>query len=138
MRWFLDLSTRAKLFAGFGLMIVLLVIVAATAYKGITAIQESQKSIYEREFANAFDLKDVRSNQNAIRADILTMILLTKRSDQEALDQDFRGRAKHVAEVMKGLLDRNKGDARIHSKLEEFEAARTVFRQVWGAQVIWE
>ena len=31
MKWFLDLSTRAKLFLGFGLMVVLLAAVTITA-----------------------------------------------------------------------------------------------------------
>lgn len=43
MKWFLDLTTRGKLFAGFGLMIVFLATVIAAAYTGIAAIQASQK-----------------------------------------------------------------------------------------------
>ena len=136
MQWFLDLSTRAKLLLGFGFMIILVAIVAMTAYRSITAMQESQKTLYEREFANAVDLKDVRANQNAVRADILSMFLLTRRSDQEALDQDFKSRAKHVAKVMKTLVERNKSNPKILSMLEEFEATRAIFREAWGGQVI--
>jgi hypothetical protein len=44
MKWFLDLTTRGKLFAGFGVMIVILAIVIATAYYGIAAIQASKAS----------------------------------------------------------------------------------------------
>src|SRR3990172_8400299 len=64
MKWFLNLATRGKLFVGFGLMILLLAAVTVTAYRGIAEMQESQKKLYERDFANAVDLKDIRSNQN--------------------------------------------------------------------------
>jgi len=43
MKWFLDLTTRGKLFAAFWLMIALLAITIAAAYLGIAAIRESQK-----------------------------------------------------------------------------------------------
>lgn len=46
MKWFLDLTTRRKLLVSFGLMIVFLAIVIATAYSGMTAMHESQKSLY--------------------------------------------------------------------------------------------
>lgn len=48
MKWFVDLPTRSKLFLGFGLMILFLVVVIVTAYSGIMAIQISQKSLYEK------------------------------------------------------------------------------------------
>ncbi len=67
MKWFIDLSTRGKLFVSFGLMIVLLAIVLVTAYRYLTQIQNSQRTIYEVEFANAADLKDVRFYQEGIQ-----------------------------------------------------------------------
>jgi hypothetical protein len=41
MKWLLNLSTRAKLFLSFGVMIIFQVIGMVTAYTGIIAIQES-------------------------------------------------------------------------------------------------
>ncbi|MBI3068028.1 MAG: MCP four helix bundle domain-containing protein [Betaproteobacteria bacterium] len=82
MKWFVDLATRTKLLVGFGLIVLFLLAVIASAYVTITAMQASQKRLYEREFENAVDLKDVRSNQNAVRADILAMMFLTRRSEQ--------------------------------------------------------
>jgi len=127
MQWFFNLSTRGKLFAGFGLMILLLVIVAATAYKGITAIQESQKSLYEREFADVLEIKDVRSDQNASRADLFALIALTGRTEQEALQKAMKERAKPVGATLQRLIERNKEDLKRHSMFEEFNAIRAAF-----------
>lgn len=58
MKWILDLTTRAKLFAGFGLMILFLAAAIAAAYEGITAVRDSQKRL-GKDFALAVDLKHV-------------------------------------------------------------------------------
>src|ERR687892_608308 len=100
MNWFLDLTTRTKLFLSFGVMIVLLAVVMITAYRGITAIETSQKNLYAQEFANAVDLKDVRANQNGMRAALLAMMLVSQRTDQEALQQEIKQRVKGVDETL--------------------------------------
>jgi hypothetical protein len=51
MKWFLNLTTRTKLFLCFGLMVIFLVAVVLTAYTGITAIYESQKHLKLETFA---------------------------------------------------------------------------------------
>ena len=90
MKWFLDLATRVKLMIGYGLMIIFLVITIVTAYANITAIQRAQKSLYQEEFTNATDLLALRSNENGARAALLTMMVVTKRSDQEVWHQDIK------------------------------------------------
>lgn len=66
MKWFLDFTTRAKLFSGFGLMILFLAIVAAIAYRGTTSTQQSQKTLYEQEFANATNLLGVGATVSCV------------------------------------------------------------------------
>ena len=73
MKWFLDLTTRGKLFIGFGVMLAFLAAVIATAYTGITAIQESQKNLYRGDFANALDLMELRAQENGMRAALLSI-----------------------------------------------------------------
>ena len=136
MKRLLDLTTRAKLFLGFGLMIAFLAAVIATAYTGITAIRDSQKKLYAEDFANAVDLKDVRSNQNAIRADLLTMLLATNAADWELPQQDIADRDKENDAAVQRLLDRAENDQALRSKLEEFNVIRNAFRQTRETQMI--
>ena len=104
MRWFLDLPIRAKLLIGFGLMVVFLAVVTISAYLAMTAIQESQRSLYAHEFAIAVDLEELRSNQNATRAATLTMMMLSQRSDQEAQHQEIKNLTKeNTAMEKRGL-----------------------------------
>ncbi len=120
MQWFLNLSTRAKLFLGFGVMVILLAAVVMTAYTGITAIQVSQKRLYQQDFANAVDLKDIRANQHGVGAALLSMMLLTKRSDQEVWHQEIKDRTKEIDETVQRILERGRNDPKLFSRLEEF------------------
>jgi methyl-accepting chemotaxis protein len=136
MKWFLDLSTRAKLFLGFGLMILFLVVVIATSYRGITAIRDSERKLFEEEFENVLDLKDIRSNQNAVRGDVLAMMLAANRPDQDKLNQDIKERSQHATERIQRLLKRNEGNPNLFSRLQEFNAVRTAYRDTRETQII--
>ncbi|MGB4359207.1 MAG: methyl-accepting chemotaxis protein, partial [Rhodoferax sp.] len=124
------------LFVGFGLMIAFLAIVIATAYRGIATIQDSQKRLYQEEFANAQDLMKLRMNQNGVRASLLSMMLVTKPSDQEIWQQDVRERGKEIAALTQRLLERNRGDSGSFNKLEEFKKTSEAFAQTRDDQLI--
>ncbi|TAK81895.1 MAG: methyl-accepting chemotaxis protein, partial [Betaproteobacteria bacterium] len=136
MKWFLDLTTRRKLFAGFGLVIALLAIAVATAYTGITAIQESQKSLYQEDFANALDLMRLRAEQNEVRAGLLTMMALAQRSDQETWHQEIKESAREITAILQRLLERNRGRTDVLRRIEEIKAAREAFARTRDTQVI--
>lgn len=136
MKWFLNLTTRNKLFLSFGLMIAFLVTVIAVAYQGIATIQAAQQKLYSEEFANAVDLMSLRSNENGVRAAVLDMLVVTKRSPQEAWHQDIKERSKEISEVTQHLLERNRNDSRLYARLEELSAVREAYAQTRNEQVI--
>ena len=135
MKWFLDITTRSKLVAGFGLMIVLLATVIVIAYLGISAIQASQRSLYQEDFANALDLMKLRSDQNGVRAAQLTMMVLSNRPDQERWRQDADDRSKEIETTTRSLLDRGRNDPRLLGRLEELKAIQDVFEQTRATQI---
>jgi HAMP domain-containing protein len=136
MKWFLDLTTRSKLFAGFGLMIVLLASVVATAYLGISAIQESQKNLYEEDFANERDLLALRVNYNGMRALMLEAQLLSKRAEQDPLLAEAAERSKRIDRIILTLLERAKNDPNRLSRLEELKSVWQAFAQTKDAEII--
>lgn len=136
MKWFVNLATRTKLTFGFGLIVLVLFAAMTSAYVTITGMSDSQKGLYEKEFANAVELKDVRTNQNAVRANIFAMLLKDKRSDQASLLQEIVRRDKENAETMKRLLERNRNDPRIAAGLKAFDTLRAAYRETREAQVI--
>jgi methyl-accepting chemotaxis protein len=136
MKWFLDLTTRAKLFLGFGLMVVLLAAVTVTAYTGITALEQSQKRLYDEAFTNTTDLLTVRTNLNGVRAALVTMLSVTARSDQDLWQQDVRDRSRQVDETLRRVLDRQRSDPGSIRTLEELRATWEAFKQMRDTQIV--
>jgi diguanylate cyclase (GGDEF)-like protein/PAS domain S-box-containing protein len=136
VRWFLNLSTSGKLYTSFGLMVVLLAVVAAAAYRSIVVIQESHRALYEQEFSDVLDIKAVRANQVANRADLLSMMVPGSRTELGALEKTVRERVKGTDESMRRLLERNQSDAGNLKKLQEFESLRQSSLQTREAQTL--
>ncbi len=136
MKWFLNLSTRNKLFLGFGLIIAFLATVIVIAYQGIATIQAAQQKLYQEEFANAVDMMTLRSNENGVRASLLSMLLVSKRSDQEIWHKNIKERSKEISGIAQRLLERNRNNSLLYTKLEEVRTIREAFAQTRNDQVI--
>jgi len=136
MKWFLDLSARGKLFAGFGAMVAVLAVAILSAYAGIAGIQASQKILYEEDFANALDLMRLRAEENGVRAALMGMLAVTQRSEQELWHQEIKERGRDIATIMQRLTERNRGDSKLSRKLEELDAIREAFMRTRDDQII--
>jgi len=136
MKWFLDLTTRGKLFACFGLMFALMAWVIATAYTGIATIRESQDRLYKEDFADVRDLIALRAFQNQIRALMLEAQLLSKRTEQDPLLAEAAERSKRIERMILGLLERTKNDPDRLSRLEELKSVWQAFAQTKDAEII--
>lgn len=136
MKWFLDLTTRGKLVAGFGSMFTLLAGVIAVAYLGITSIEAAQNRLYRQEFSNAVDLVKLRSDQNGIRAALLGMMVATSRADQEQWHEEIKQRGKEIGDNMRNLLARNRDDPVVYARLEEFKAISEAFARAREDELI--
>jgi methyl-accepting chemotaxis protein len=136
MKWFVNLSTRAKLFVGFGVVIVFLIVVMATAQKGISRIMEFQRDIFYVEFANSVDLLRLRSDEDAIRLALITMINAAERTGKEQLHQAVKERAENIEKIFQWLMDRNRGKPDIMSKIDELNRVRLAFKETRDSQII--
>lgn len=136
MKWFLDLSMRSKLFVCFGLILALMAWVIATAYSGISSIQESQDRLTQEDFANVRDLANLRALQNRIRAEILEAQLTKKSSEQGILLKDVAERAKQIDLIMAGLPARARNDPKRLAKIEELKSVQKAFTQTRDGEII--
>lgn len=136
MKWFVNLSMHYKLFLGFGLTIVCITLVAATAYRGYASIQATQNSLYQKEFANVGDLLNLRIEQHGLRAALLSMTLMTENSNIETWHQEVKERSKKITEVIQRLLARNQDDLPMLTKLEAMGRVSKDFNQTRDEQLI--
>ncbi|HWM30135.1 MAG TPA: EAL domain-containing protein [Methyloceanibacter sp.] len=136
MRWFLNLSTRAKLHAAFAVMIALLIVVAAAGYRSVILIHESQKALYEQELTDMLDIKQIRANQVANRADILYMMLPESGADVGALERVIADRIELNDKYMRRLFMRNDNDAESMGMLRQLESLRATITRVHETQIL--
>ncbi|MCI0407906.1 MAG: methyl-accepting chemotaxis protein [Acidobacteria bacterium] len=135
MKWYLSLTTRTKLFLGFGLMIFFLATVVVTSYTHITAIQESQKTLYEKDFGVAVDLIELRADMNRQRGQTLEMMLTTNRSEQKKLDEEIRGRTKEIDDLLQRSFERHQNDLKSLRRLEELKTTLAGYRQTRDEEI---
>jgi methyl-accepting chemotaxis protein len=135
MKWFLNLPTGAKIFLSFGLLILFLAAAILAAYRGIQEIRQAQGE-EDRELTSALHLRDIRANQNAIRGNVLAMMLLTTQREQQALEAEIRTRNEENNETVRTLRVLNPGDSAFLSRLQEFAGLRDDYSQTRDSQVI--
>ncbi|MEO6320671.1 MAG: MCP four helix bundle domain-containing protein, partial [Polaromonas sp.] len=120
---------RGKLIAGFGLIILALAVVTAIAHRGVTAIQESQRNLYEEEVADLIDIKDIRADQTANRADVLNMMFMAKPSEHDALRKGIQQRYERVDKALQILAKRSKNRPARLARIQEFESLKNAIRE---------
>ncbi len=135
MKWLLDISTRAKLLLGFGLILAFLASVIGVAYWGVGAIQASYERVYKVNLADHMDVQDVLLNQDEIRSYVLNWLLVAKGTGREALDQYVGARRKENDELMAKVKLRHRDDDRVAAMLDELNTLREQYRQGWNTQV---
>jgi len=135
MKWFLNLSTRGKIFLGFGLVLSLLAATIIAAWHGNAVIMESQKLLFTREFTNALTLVELRSNQNRNRALLLDMMMQDDRAKQRLIEQEISAVTKKIDEKLTSLLESWKGDATSLAKLREMKSLVDRYQNTRDTQI---
>jgi len=136
MKWFLNLTTRNKLFVCFGLIFALMAWVIASAYTGIHTLRESQERLYNEDIANVRDLQVLRVHQNQMRALMLEAQMLSKRAEQDPLLAMAAERSQQIDRVIVDLLARAKNDPKQTARLEELKSIWQAFAQTKDTEII--
>jgi len=131
-----DLTTRTRLSLGFGLMILMIAVVILVAYVGLAKIHTAAQSIYRVQLADVFDLKDIRSDENGIRADVTEMMLRTDSEALASLSQDIRVRQAEANQEMQAVIDRVRPDTALRPKVVAFALVQKEFAQTRDAEVV--
>ena len=134
MKWFINLSTRAKLILGFGAMWLLLAIVIVTAYVGITGISQSEQELHEVNYSQALDLRQLRSHMNFQHAQMLEMMVTTDKSRWKTNEQLIHERAQQIDDIIERLLKTGLDPER-QTRLKEIKNTLVVYRQTREDQI---
>ncbi|CAG1064813.1 Methyl-accepting chemotaxis protein I [uncultured bacterium] len=136
MSWFHDFSTRAKLFMGFGLVIVLLTIVIVAAISNIASMEKTRDEIFNDEFTNSVGIFTLKSKMDGSRVALLTMSGVESRGEKDAQHAEIKESNAEIASVFKTLYDRNRHNPEITRLLEELERNFTEYKEARDRQLI--
>ena len=129
MKWLTDIQMRTKLLLGFGIIIVLMMIVMLIAYRSIRVLEESQKTLFERDYAATVDLLELRADLNRQRSQALEMILRSERPDQQALELDIKERGGQIDKRLQKLSDSGLNDSNFIGRIQELKTTLNAYRQ---------
>ena len=138
MRWFRNLTTRSKLLLGFGLMIAPVAAVSAVTYDALTSLQASEERVVNEDFQAALEALQIRANQNAIRADMLELLVAPDprlfARNRDGIDERARQNDELLAEIEQAVrLDNDSAAlAGVADAKQEIEAYRQARAQMLG------
>lgn len=121
-------STRAKLVAGFGLMIALLAGVSTLTYRATGQLEASQRALFEEDLEVAFDAMSMRNELNRDRLAMLSLVV-GDGADEAALLARVADARNNLAAIAT-KLDRDGAGAstasyrELRAGLQEYIAAR--------------
>jgi methyl-accepting chemotaxis protein len=127
MRWFLNLSTRGKLFIGFGAIVVILAAEILTAYWGLKSVQRS--------YLIAVEAGELRADLNRQRAQILEMMLNLEKSRVDQLEQDLQRLTAQSDQRLRTIAEEGKGDPEIGQWVSQIESTLAQYRQGRDIQI---
>jgi methyl-accepting chemotaxis protein len=128
MKYFTDLSTRAKLIFSFGLVWVMFLIVIIIAYRGIVGIAQSEKVLNDVYSTINNGLSDLRGYQNFNRAAFLDMMLTQKQSEHLIIEKGIDENAQLINDIIEKLIKLNP-DPGFLSKMKEIKETVAAYRQ---------
>lgn len=136
MNRFQDLSTRTKLILGFGVVIIFLIIVIVTAIRNISVMQSSQRQIVRSDYSNGVDILMLENRGDEVRVALLTMMGAGSRADKELWHQVIKQSTIEFDAIFNRLLERNRDNPVVLSRLEELGKINSAFRETRDSQLI--
>lgn len=130
-----NLSTRAKLVAGFGLLVAILVAVSGLSYRATGALQVSQRALFEDDLAAALEVMSLRNELNRERVAMLSLPV-TAPAEQGALLEQIAVTQRKSSELRSRLEQRGKRDARVAGSLAQLSPALDEYVAVRDAEVM--
>jgi methyl-accepting chemotaxis protein len=129
MKWFTNLTTRAKLVLGFGIVILCLIVVIITATMAVTDLNTSTKGIYTEQYANILDVMGISVNMNVMRTDTYAMFAATDSAGVLQKETDTHTRELEINNALDRLKTNVRGPESI-SALSDFRNQFTVYTNV--------
>lgn len=137
MNWIHNLSTRAKLFLGSGLILVLLAASIASALWAITNIAASQRILVERDLDIVTTISEMRTIQDWQRIRMLDLMLNKDREELRKSERELQAQGTIFNRLLEKLADQVREDPAAAARVIELKAALDAYREGRAEQIAW-
>ena len=127
MTWFNTLSTRAKLLASFGLVLLLLCAVIGCALWSVNSLQDA--------YVTAMSFVERRAAQNLQHSQLLALLASDSPDDQKKLEGDIRKLKQEIDQMNDRIRSNGQGDKQFLQSFEEIESYRQRYREIRDEQL---
>lgn len=134
MGWFLNISTGSKIFLGFGIIILLQIIVMLSS-SNITSLEEMQEKLYRKDIILMEELADILNDQNSARGASIILMGSKNNRDNEKFFQDIKQRFDEVEKSFQLLFTEFSDSPEILTKLQNLKTSNDEFKQYREALV---
>lgn len=110
MNWFLNLSTKAKLYLSFGTILLFTIVLFIFLSGSINKIRDNQVIFAKKDFYISTGAVEFRSNLNRQRAQVLEMMLQKDKKIQEDIYREIEERKVLISEILYKMTEASKGD----------------------------
>jgi methyl-accepting chemotaxis protein len=135
MQWFLNLSTRAKIFSSFSGMFILLAVIIVSALTDIRSADNNTRELVQTDMLKALDIMQIHSNLNRARAQILEMMMTRDSAKQRVIENNIANLVADDDRILKDLFRLYSIEQASHAKLEELNSVLTDYRKTRDVQV---
>ncbi|MBA3037852.1 MAG: methyl-accepting chemotaxis protein [Desulfobacterium sp.] len=136
MKWFIDISTRNKLFAGFGMMILITVTVSILSYVSITGLHNTLVKLFEAEVPLSLEIVKSKADMSMERMILARMMETNIRSDLDLLMNNIKENDKSINSKIKTVEELGNGNADYMKLIDQLVAARKEFITIRDTKTI--
>jgi methyl-accepting chemotaxis protein len=135
MRMFADLSTRAKLSIGFGLLVAAMALTSALSYQNLAEQRASQQQLFDDDLAIALKMVELRNAINRERVALLS-ILVGDASIQAGFNRQLDAEQATIRALLADLAGRKDADGSFASAYARLVAAHREYLSVRDNEVL--
>ena len=135
MSWYLNLSIRSKLVMTVGAVLIMQLLTVLVAYRVVTENSAHVVEFYDETFERAIKIKDMRSNQHAIRSGVLEILMLGNADIDPQVLADIARRDAETQSDLAALIASSGADAEFLSRLRAFEQMQNKYTATRNRQL---
>jgi len=127
MSWFYDMRTVNKVLMAFGLVLLIVVSIAAIGFDGLKAMNGYLGGMHDEQFSVALSAAEMGAKLNGVRAALLAMMATKERAGQDKLREQIDTLTKQIDQTFSDLLAARLADdlkARVKKVQEPWRAFR--------------